>query len=135
MTDVGTTRRRTMTEARRLKAWEAYKGVCVLCKQPIDGVRDKWIVEHMRALGLGGPDTDDNCGPAHEACRRIKDKDDVSRIAAAKRAKIKHLGIKTAPKRPIPSRVEPISQHKAKRMQLDKLPVPAPRQIYVERNP
>jgi 5-methylcytosine-specific restriction enzyme A len=94
VTDVPTTPRRAMSQTRRLRIWEAAKGICILCEQKIDGVREAWIVEHKIALGLGGEDTDDNCGPAHEDCRRAKDKIDVPAIARAKRRKAKHLGIK-----------------------------------------
>ena len=94
MTDVGTTRRKAMGQMRRLRIWEAHKGVCILCGLKIDGVREEWIVEHVRALVLGGDDTDENCGPAHENCRRAKDKVDVASGAKAKRMKAKHLGIK-----------------------------------------
>jgi len=94
MTDVGTTPRGNMGRMRRLRIWEAHKGVCILCKRKIDGVREAWIVEHVRALVLGGTDTDDNCGPAHEDCRRAKDKADVASGAKAKRMKARHLGIK-----------------------------------------
>lgn len=94
MMDVRTTPRKAMSPTRRLRVFEAHGGVCVLCGSKIDGVRDKWTVEHLRALGLGGGDTDDNCGPAHEACRRKKDKADVAGISKAKRNKIRHLGIK-----------------------------------------
>lgn len=93
MTDVGTTKRGSMSPMRRLRIFEAHKGLCVLCGGRIDGVREKWTVEHLRALGLGGKDDDDNCGPAHEDCRRQKDKVDVKAIAKAKRVKAKHLGI------------------------------------------
>lgn len=92
--DVPTTPRRPMTDARRLRIWEREKGVCCLCGLKIDGVREKWIVEHKIALGLGGADEDENCGPAHERCRRVKDKADVPMIAKAKRMKAKHLGIR-----------------------------------------
>jgi len=94
VTDVGTTSRGSMGQMRRLRIWEAHKGVCILCGLKIDGVREQWIVEHVRALVLGGADTDDNCGPAHEDCRRAKDKVDVKSAAKAKRMKAKHLGIK-----------------------------------------
>jgi 5-methylcytosine-specific restriction enzyme A len=94
MTDVPTTPRRAMSQTRRLRIWEADKGICILCEHKIDGVREAWIVEHKIALGLGGADTDDNCGPAHEHCRREKDKIDVPMIAKAKRMKARHLGIK-----------------------------------------
>lgn len=94
MTDVGTTRRKPMSQMRRLRIWEAHKGVCVLCGLKIDGVREPWIVEHVRALVLGGADSDENCAPAHENCRRAKDKVDVAAGAKAKRIKAKHLRIK-----------------------------------------
>lgn len=93
-TDVGTTPRKPMSQMRRLRIWEAHKGVCILCNRKIDGVRDEWIVEHVRALVLGGADSDENCAPAHESCRRVKDKVDVASGAKAKRMKAKHLRIK-----------------------------------------
>lgn len=91
--DVGTTNRRSMSPSRRLRIWEAHGGVCCLCGGKIDGVREKWTVEHIRALGLGGADDDANCAPAHEDCRRVKDKADVKAIAKAKRTKAKHIGV------------------------------------------
>ncbi|MQY48237.1 HNH endonuclease [Rhizobiales bacterium RZME27] len=96
MTDVGTTKRRSMSPTRRLRIWEAHGGVCCLCQTKIDGVREAWTVEHLRALGLGGEDEDANCAPAHETCRRKKDKVDVSAIAKAKRVKAKHIGVAKA---------------------------------------
>lgn len=93
MTDVGTTKRGSMTRMRRLRIFESHAGRCCLCEQKIDGVRQKWTIEHLIALGLGGQDEDDNCAPAHEDCRRGKDKLDVAAIAKAKRVKAKHLGL------------------------------------------
>lgn len=103
MTDVGATKRKAMTPARRLRIFEDHKGLCVLCGVKIDGVRESWIVEHLICLGLGAKDEDANCGPAHEACRRDKDKLDVRAIAKAKRVKQRHLNIKAAPAKPIQS--------------------------------
>ncbi len=92
MTDVGTTPRKPMSPTRRLRIWEAHKGVCIVCRLKI--MRPPWTVEHVIPLGLGGADTDDNCGPAHEDCRREKDKADVRSIAKAKRIKARHIGIR-----------------------------------------
>lgn len=100
MTDVGTTPRKAMGQMRRLRIWEAHGGVCIICKHKIDGVREEWIVEHILALVLGGSDTDDNCAPAHEDCRRVKDKADVAAGAKAKRMKARHLGIKKPSRMP-----------------------------------
>jgi len=102
MTDVGTTPRGPMSRSRRLRIWEAAKGCCCLCGQPIDGVRQRWIVEHVRALELGGTDADDNCAPAHESCGVEKTKIDHIATAKAKRVKAHHLGIRPTPQRAIP---------------------------------
>jgi 5-methylcytosine-specific restriction protein A len=96
MTDVGSTPRKPMSPMRRLKIWEAGKGVCILCERKIRA-GEAWIVEHPIALGLGGSDRDEDLGPAHEDCRRAKDKVDVARIAKAKRQKIKHVDRRRSP--------------------------------------
>ena len=93
MTDVGTTPRKPMSPMQRLRIFEEHGGICCLCDRKIQA-GEKWIVEHPRALGLGGTDTDENKRPAHESCRRVKDKADVTAIAKAKRIKARHLGIK-----------------------------------------
>lgn len=93
MTDVSATPRRPMSQTRRLRIWEAHGGVCILCERKIQA-GEKWIVEHPIALGLGGSDDDKDLGPAHETCRRVKDKADLPAIAKAKRMKAKHIGIR-----------------------------------------
>lgn len=102
--DVGTTKRKSRTPRMRLKVWEAHKGVCVLCSGKIDGVRERWIEEHITPLALGGEDTEANMGPAHEACaiaKTIGKTGDLAKAAKAKRVKTKHLGIKKS-KNPLP---------------------------------
>lgn len=94
--DVGTTRRRPLSGRRRLQAWERTGGICVVCDWHIDGVRERWIVEHIRARELGGADDNANMGPAHEACGREKTRDDHARTARAKRQKIRHFGVDVA---------------------------------------
>lgn len=102
MSDVSTTPRRPMSPTRRLRIWEQTKGVCILCGERIDGVREPWTVEHIQPLGLGGADDDSNCGPAHERCRRGKDKADMAAIAKAKRQKARHIGVKRESRWPKP---------------------------------
>lgn len=130
MTDVGTTPRRSMSATRRLRIFEAHKGICVTCKQPIDGVRQKWFIEHDRALGLGGEDSDENCGPAHYECKPVKDKADIEAIAQAKRRKQAHLGIRVAKSRPIPLPPKTISERTAKNQARDRMPPPPRRNIF-----
>lgn len=91
--DVGTSKRLQMSRRRILAIWEASQGICCLCNKPIEGTKATWYVEHIRALELGGSDTDDNCGPAHYDCKPGKDADDHSRAAEAKREKAVSLGI------------------------------------------
>ncbi|WP_336488334.1 HNH endonuclease [Methylobacterium nigriterrae] len=91
--DIGTTKRLAMSQMRVLRIWEASAGICCLCDRPIDGTRDRWYVEHIRALELGGADLDGNCAPAHYTCKPAKDADDHSRAAEAKREKAAELAI------------------------------------------
>jgi hypothetical protein len=99
--ELGTTQRSRLSPRVRLAIWERAKGICVLCDRRIDGVRERWIIEHIRALELGGQDEPDNMGPAHAACAQSKTRDDHRRAAKAKRQKIQHLGAAKT-KRPLP---------------------------------
>jgi 5-methylcytosine-specific restriction endonuclease McrA len=99
--DMGTTVRRRLTPHRRLQVWEKTGGICVLCSRKIEGGRERWIAEHIRALELGGSDNLDNMGPAHEACAFVKTQDDHRRAAKAKRQKIQSIGADSS-KRPLP---------------------------------
>lgn len=59
---------------------------CCICGRPIHRHNDRWIVEHIRALGLLGADINTNCAPAHYECAAGKTAtDDIPRIAKAKR--------------------------------------------------
>ncbi|MER2265744.1 HNH endonuclease [Methylobacterium oxalidis] len=108
--DIGTTPRSCLSPRRRLQAWERTNGKCVVCGERIDGARERWIVEHIRALELGGADELDNMGPAHEACGREKTRDDHARTARAKRQKLRHIGA-AAPEHPLPgSRTSPLKR-------------------------
>lgn len=112
MTDVGTTPRRSMTPARKLRIFEAAKGKCHICDREIRA-GEPWDAEHVIALALGGPDTDANLRPAHRACH--VGKGDATAIAQAKRRKQAHLGIRTAPVQKIKSAGFPKSAKAAKR--------------------
>ena len=73
----------------------------MLCERKIDGVRERWIAEEIRALELGGDDALSNIGPAHQACALMKTQDNHRRAAQAKRQKIHHIGA-DVPKRALP---------------------------------
>jgi 5-methylcytosine-specific restriction enzyme A len=112
--DVGTTKRGRMTPTRALKAWENTGGVCVTCGQKIDGTKERWFVEHIRALELGGADDDRNIGPAHyDVCKAVKDADDHARAAKAKRVKRARLGIRPPSRLNGPRFIKPPPQRRA----------------------
>lgn len=102
MSDVGTTRRKRLTPRTRLAVWERHGGRCCLCNELIDGTRERWIVEHVRALELGGEDAESNMAPAHESCAIEKTRGDHHRAAKAKRVKARHIGIRKRKGPPIP---------------------------------
>ena len=103
-TDVGTTPRKPLTPTQRLKLFEAHGGKCALCGLQIQA-GEKWIDEHLRALGLGGSNDLDNRAPVHVACAKAKtNNEDIPRIAKAKRQKMAALGIRRSTGQKIVSR-------------------------------
>lgn len=104
-TDVGTTKRKRLTPRQRLAIWERDRGVCALCHCAINGIKEKWIVEHMIALELGGADDESNMAVVHKLCADEKtngSKGDHARAAKAKRVKRAHIGIKDEKRSPMP---------------------------------
>jgi 5-methylcytosine-specific restriction endonuclease McrA len=88
----GPFRRKRFTPFQRLKLFERHHGVCALCGLKIDGTKEKWEIDHGRALGLLGKDEEDNLFPVHAWCHKKKTADDQARIVKAKRQKAKFIG-------------------------------------------
>ena len=97
--DMGTTKRGNLSARRKLAIWEREKGKCMLCGVKL--VTGKFIFEHVRALELGGTDTDDNIRLTCKGCATEKTKQDHSTAARAKRKKTSVLGLKQS-KTPMP---------------------------------
>lgn len=75
---------------------------CCICGKPIHRHHDRWIIEHIRALGLLGRDTNANCAPAHYDCAQVKTAtQDLPMIAKAKRQAERSANTKTLPRRPL----------------------------------
>lgn len=91
---------RSMSPSRRARIFEHHDGICHICGGKIDGVREKWDVEHIIPLAMTGDDSDENLAPAHKKCHGSKTKTDVHQIAKAKRVSRKHIGA-VKPKRKI----------------------------------
>ena len=97
--DMGTTKRGNLSARRKLAIWEREKGKCMVCSVKL--VTGKFIFEHVRALELGGTDTDDNIRLTCKGCATEKTKQDHSTAARAKRKKSSVLGLKQS-KTPMP---------------------------------
>ena len=124
--DVTTTKRKPLTPAERLKLYEENKGLCGICGLKIYA-GEKWIDEHMKALGLGGSNDKGNRKPVHLRCAEVKTREeDMPRINKAKAQKKAHLGIKRESTRPMQSRGFP--QGKTRQAK----PMPARRPMYEE---
>ena len=89
------TKRRTLTRVARTRIFDNAKGTCCLCNFKIDAGRgDKWIVEHIKPLWLGGDDDERNMGPAHYKCAIEKTRQEAPVKAKSDRVRANHLGIK-----------------------------------------
>ena len=94
--DLGTTQRKPLTSAQRLKLFEAHRGHCWRCTRKIEA-GEQWVDEHIRALGLGGGNEWENRAPVNVACADAKTHDeDMPAIVKAKAVKRRNLGIKPA---------------------------------------
>jgi 5-methylcytosine-specific restriction endonuclease McrA len=82
-------------ERRRL--FVLHRGVCHICAETIDPVREAWDIEHVIAWALTHDNSDENCRPAHERCHDPKTHmEDVPMIAKAVRQEARHMGFKSA---------------------------------------
>ncbi len=85
--------RRPLTSLRRLKLFEAHGGVCHICEIRIHGERgEKWDVEHVIPIAMGGKDDESNMRPAHVDCHAGKSKVDARNLAKVNRQRAKHFG-------------------------------------------
>jgi 5-methylcytosine-specific restriction enzyme A len=88
------TRRRKLSRLQRIGVFDRAGGVCCLCPHKIDFLKEKWIVEHIKPLWLGGADDETNMGPAHERCAIDKTAGEAPVKAKGDRIRARHLGIK-----------------------------------------
>lgn len=63
--------RRRLTSIQRLSLFDKHGGRCHLCKGKIT-VREKWDLDHVIPLAIGGADDLANLAPAHDTCHRTK---------------------------------------------------------------
>jgi 5-methylcytosine-specific restriction endonuclease McrA len=89
----------------RARVFVREEGKCHRCGRKI-GPSDKWTLEHLLAIILGGRNAEDNLACTCEWCLPLKNAEDQA--AKSKIAKIakKHIGI-SKPKKPFPKRHDP----------------------------
>lgn len=97
-------KRRSLTTKARLELFTEHHGECHICGGKIHA-GEKWEVEHLIPIAMGGDDEAHNMRPAHVKCHRAKTSADVKAIAKAKRMEAKHLGIRPRKGRPMPGSV------------------------------
>lgn len=88
-----TTARKTISRTARARVFDKANGLCHLCGGKINAA-DKWDVDHILALALGGKDDESNFAPAHKVCHVAKSRVDVGMIRKADRQRAAHIGAK-----------------------------------------
>jgi 5-methylcytosine-specific restriction protein A len=92
--------RKPLTPKQRAQLFIEHKGICCICHNRIDGVREMWD-EHINPLWLGGDNSASNRAPAHADCARQKTAREAKGRAKGRRIAEKHMGAHKA-KRPMP---------------------------------
>ncbi|MGY3330080.1 5-methylcytosine-specific restriction protein A [Mesorhizobium sp. USDA 4775] len=78
-------------------------GMCHISQRPI-GAGEKWQLEHVKPLSLGGENRESNLRPALVEPHRAKSADENALREKADRVRAKHLGVYPKSKAPIRSR-------------------------------
>lgn len=95
--------RRRLTRAQKVRVFDDARGICHICNSKIfTECGERWEVEHVKPLWLGGADDFDNMAPAHVRCHRGKTGDEASVRGKLSRTRANHLGIRRFASRPLP---------------------------------
>lgn len=87
-------KRRSISKATRVRVFLEAEGICHLCGLRIDAPKQRWEVEHVKPLSMGGTDDAANLRPAHVECHAEKTAAEAAPRAKADRAGAKRLGIR-----------------------------------------
>lgn len=86
--------RRSIHNTMRVRIFLAAGGKCHLCGDKIDAPKQRWDVEHVKPLSMGGADTEANMRPAHVECHAVKSAAEAAPRAKADRNAAKRLGLR-----------------------------------------
>jgi 5-methylcytosine-specific restriction protein A len=88
-------KRKRLSLLARTRIFDSASGICCLCSAPIWAASgERFIVEHLKPLWLGGPDDEANMAPAHYLCAIDKTRSEAPVKAKSDRQRAKHLGIR-----------------------------------------
>lgn len=96
--------RRHISASERAQIFADALGICHICGLKIDGGHERWDVEHVIPLAMGGDEDkgSDNLKPAHVKCHLGKTAVDKKHIGKAKRMQQRRAGISKQTRNPIP---------------------------------
>jgi len=96
------TRRRKLSPTQRAAIFRDVGGKCHVCTRRI-AAGERWELDHVLPLALGGKDAPDNLAPCCEWCHKSKSLADLGRIRKADRQSKFHAGERHRRKsRPMP---------------------------------
>ena len=84
--------RRTISMATRVGVFLDADGICHLCGLRIDAPKQRWEVEHVKPLSMGGEHRESNLAPALAIEHRAKSAAETTARAKADRLRRKHNG-------------------------------------------
>lgn len=84
--------RKPLTAKQRMEMFVRHNGICCICGGRIDGVREKWIDEHRKALWRDGTNDPENRAPAHVRCAQEKTSAEATERSKGRSIAEKHFG-------------------------------------------
>jgi 5-methylcytosine-specific restriction protein A len=87
-------RRRKLSPKERERIFLDNNGICHICTNPIDPIKEKWDADHVNPREITGKDDLDEFKPAHKKCHSVKTASDIKIIRKSQRIRRKHMGIK-----------------------------------------
>lgn len=87
--------RRRLSITAKIRIFDAASGYCHLCGLPIIiQAGEKWDIDHVKPLWLGGRDDETNMRPAHIRCHRSKTSKEAGTRSKGTRIRARHIGVK-----------------------------------------
>jgi len=89
-----TDKRPKLSDRERMRLFRLHGRTCYLCGKPINGLTERWEIEHILTRFDLGPEaeTDDNRKPAHVGCHKVKTKVDAGNRSKTIRRETRHQG-------------------------------------------